>query len=431
MARTYEAALPGLHRLGSVSISASWVASSLGSWKYAGGKRDLRLDLLRGFAGFAMIVDHVGSAEHSWLANFTGGNHFFVSAAEAFVFISGLVMGIVYQPLIKKTGVSAALHKALKRAWTLYLVTVSVGLTFIALSLAVGTAWAPKIVPGHEASFVIDFVTLRRTFYLVDIPMMYTFLLLLAIPALYLLSRGHALIVLAASWGLWALWQASPGTLDVPWRVEDNTVFHVSAWQVLFITGLVIGWYRGNIERLVGRLPQQVALAGIAVVVGAAAFLYFLQVVALPSLQANSLVWSLFFDKPNVPVGRLLAFAIFTGFAFVLVSYAWRPIKSVLGWMLLPLGQNALTAYSLHLFVALVVSKAVGASFEASVGHSLTTSVQVLSVLAVWGALTVEPKLRELSASAMSSARLRIAATHWLQVSPDDIRYGVWRLAQR
>ena len=45
------------------------------------GKRDLRVDLLRGFCVFVMIVDHVGG-ETSWLYGLTGGNHFFVSAAE-------------------------------------------------------------------------------------------------------------------------------------------------------------------------------------------------------------------------------------------------------------------------------------------------------------------------------------------------------------
>src|ERR671939_252994 len=64
-------------------------------WRYAAeGKRDLRLDFLRGFGGFAMVVDHLGG--DSWLYALTGGNRFLVSAAEGFVFISGAVAGIVY-----------------------------------------------------------------------------------------------------------------------------------------------------------------------------------------------------------------------------------------------------------------------------------------------------------------------------------------------
>src|SRR6266550_3648324 len=104
MANTYEAAFPRFHIYASLSNLGGLLSGSLRSWKYTAGKRDLRLDLLRGFAAFAMIADHVGAAEYSWLANITGGNRFFVSAAEAFVFISGLVMGIVYGPLIAKIG---------------------------------------------------------------------------------------------------------------------------------------------------------------------------------------------------------------------------------------------------------------------------------------------------------------------------------------
>src|SRR5438105_2505860 len=77
--------------------TAGRLRTLLGSWRYVEAKRDLRLDLLRGFAAFAMIVDHVGPVESSWLAFLTGANRFCVSAAEAFVFISGFVMGMVYR----------------------------------------------------------------------------------------------------------------------------------------------------------------------------------------------------------------------------------------------------------------------------------------------------------------------------------------------
>jgi len=58
------------------------------------GKRDVRIDLLRGAAIVAMVVDHVGGRE-SWLYLLTGGNRFYVSAAEGFVFLAGLISGII------------------------------------------------------------------------------------------------------------------------------------------------------------------------------------------------------------------------------------------------------------------------------------------------------------------------------------------------
>ena len=62
---------------------------ALARWTYdrsadGASRRDLRLDLLRGFCVFVMVADHIGG-ERSWLYLFTSGNRFFASAAEGFV----------------------------------------------------------------------------------------------------------------------------------------------------------------------------------------------------------------------------------------------------------------------------------------------------------------------------------------------------------
>src|SRR6476661_8406612 len=95
-------------------------------------KRDLRIDLLRGFCVFAMIIDHIGGS--SWLYALTGGNRWLVSAAEGFVFLSGLTMGLVYREKIRRAGLRAAAMAALRRAGTLYLLTVALTLIFTALA---------------------------------------------------------------------------------------------------------------------------------------------------------------------------------------------------------------------------------------------------------------------------------------------------------
>src|SRR5262245_15137898 len=127
----------GSERLGRM-ISRLWPLD--GSWHYEVSKRDFRLDLLRGFAVIAMIADHIGG-ERSWLYAITGGDAFFISAAEVFVFISGLLMGIIYAEVIARHGLGAALMKSLHRAWTLYLMTISLTLTLMALSTQVGLGW--------------------------------------------------------------------------------------------------------------------------------------------------------------------------------------------------------------------------------------------------------------------------------------------------
>ncbi len=124
--------------------------SILMDWAYpAADKRDLRLDLLRGFAVVVMVVDHVGGS--SWLYLITGGNAFFVSGAEAFIFISGLVVGMVYGAMALKQGIWVAQKKALERAWTLYRLTVVLTLLFAAFSLYGGLEWAQIPAPWDKS----------------------------------------------------------------------------------------------------------------------------------------------------------------------------------------------------------------------------------------------------------------------------------------
>src|SRR5438093_13368185 len=102
-------------------LATARMRACLRSWRYAeSGKRDRRLDLLRGYCVFAMTVDHLDAP--TWLYVLTGGNRFFVSAAEGFLFISGLVMGVVYRPIVERFGLRAAAARALRRALLLYLV---------------------------------------------------------------------------------------------------------------------------------------------------------------------------------------------------------------------------------------------------------------------------------------------------------------------
>ena len=155
------------------------------AWAYRlPGPRDLRLDWLRGYATMAMVVDHIGSS--SYLHPLTGGNQFYVSAAEAFVFISGMIVGVVYGETLRKEGYGSAARKALLRAWTLYKLTVVLTVAFIFVVVRNNLPWASWLDHSEPAHFLLSVVTLRRTFVFVDIPLMYTLLMLLAPGGLWL-----------------------------------------------------------------------------------------------------------------------------------------------------------------------------------------------------------------------------------------------------
>lgn len=401
-----------------VARSATGGTEYATGWRYANGthKRDLRLDAIRGIAVLVMLINHLGGDE-SWLYALTGNDNFFISAAEPFVFISGMVMGIAYARVIRGQGILPAVTKALRRVLLLYALTVGVGLVFALTSLQFDLPWAPHWTADGLGDFVLSIVTLQRTYYLTDILLLYTLLVAAAVPALLLLARGYWWVVLGGTWALWGAWQRWPHRFDLPWHIADNDIFHFAPWQVLFFTALVIGYHRSSVERLLakgwsmparaaeriklrrsGRIRAVVSHSALAptvlvvtgIVVVSAILLY--QWVRYTPGSLDDLTLARMFEKAGMRPGRLVAFVPFMLFAFALLTVAWQPIKAAAGWLLLPLGQSALPAFTLHLFVAALVVKlqtAIGAVFpgigDVQANAAMSTLLQVAGIGLVWG----------------------------------------------
>ncbi len=360
-------------------VSINWRA-----WQYSGGKRDVRLDFLRGFAMLAMIANHIGG-ESSWLYVVTGGNRFFISAAEVFVFISGLVMGIIYAGLIARQGLRAALLKTTRRAWTLYLLTVSLSLALAVLVTRFPVEWTAYLTPTTWPELVWGLVTTQRTYMFTDVLLLYAFLVLAAGPLLALLARGYTGLVLLLSWGLWALWQVAPDSVVLPWPIIDNGTFHFSAWQVLFVMGLVVGFHRRALEKRLAHLNPLWLTVGAGALLTLAVGLYLTHLAPLSGLGQPDALNALLFDKANVRPGRLLVFATFMVFAYSLLTLAWTPFKRALGWLILPLGQKSLTAYTLHLFVGVLLALTLQAWAGPEADGGLNALIQLTGIALVWG----------------------------------------------
>ena len=211
--------------------------------------RDPRLDLLRGFCVFAMIVDHIGGT--SWLYALTGGNTGPVTAAEGFVFLSGLVLGIVSRQRVLKAGLGGAIRSTLARAWTLYWLTVALTLAFVGLTVTTDLSlWVDRSLFAEVTSWpalVVAIALVKFTWNGTDILALYALLLLAAPLAIFLLSEGKWRELLAGSWLLWLFYQLAPDQVVLPWRIEHATIFPVAAWQVLFVSALVVGYHRAEL----------------------------------------------------------------------------------------------------------------------------------------------------------------------------------------
>lgn len=350
----------------------------------ARGKRDLRIDLLRGFCVFVMIVDHVGG-ESSWLYVFTGGNRFFVSAAEGFVLLSGLSMGMVHANVIRRDGVRAMLEKVAGRARFLYVLTVALTIAFAGVSVALGTPWAAAATPApDEVSFALAVITFHRSYSLTDVLVLYTLLVLAAGPLLWLFSRGGTWLVLAVSFAAWTLAQVSLDLVPRAWSIVDGG-FPFSAWQLLFVIGLTVGYHRRRLEAFLR--PSRMIAVGLAAAVA---------LVAVNALATHLVagwtgipVQDLLFDKNDTRIGRVLALLGAASFFYAATTLAWTPIRRATGWLLMPFGQRSLFAYGVQLFVVAFWSSALMAPVRVDRENAL---FQGAAVLMVWAACLVRPR---------------------------------------
>ncbi len=327
------------------------------------GSRDLRLDLLRGYCVFMMVVDHVDV--WSPLLMLTGGNHFFVSAAEGFVFVSGLVMGLVYRRIIARRGLLAATGKALGRAAKLYLLTVVTSVGFMYLSAGLALPWAAGLDLPEDA---LRAIRLEKAFYLTDVLVLYTILVAIAPLVFAALSHGRPWLAIGVSVGLWGVHQF--WNLTLPWPAEGG-FYYVAAWQLLFVVGLVLGWHKNELARFGAIARAPLSLAAICLL--AIGFIWFSGQTHLldPFTAETGATVTDIFAKWNLPPLRLLACAVFFLGGFLLVDRLWRPIHRLAGDFLLRLGATALPAYIAHLPIVAIAS-----SYRATFLPTVPTAAQ-------------------------------------------------------
>jgi hypothetical protein len=331
----------------------TWLYSISHAWRYpAEEKRDLRLDLLRGFAVFVMVVDHFGGS--SWLYLITGNNRFFTSGAEAFVLISGMVVGIVYGGIAQRDGLRAAAIKALQRALTLYKLTVVMTLSFAVISDIFRLPWAQGVDLGDPLAFTLNVIFLRQTYYLADIPLLYTLLMAAAPLGLWLLYRRRTALLVVASFVVWLGFQYINANQIIILPIVGNTTFHPAAWQLIFFWAMAVGYHRQALWNKFSQLPRWPYFAFTTLLFVWLLHLYSTDARALvrlyPGIDTNVLVAELF-DKGTVAPGRIAATVIVFQFAYLALTFFWKPIWAMFGWILMPLGQNSLYSYTMHVVI--------------------------------------------------------------------------------
>nr|WP_221420851.1 OpgC domain-containing protein [Conyzicola lurida] len=384
------------------------------SWRYVddgSSSRDLRIDLFRGFIILAVVVTHIevaGALSYVTL-QFIGA----ITGAEMFVFLSGLVLGMVYPLGVRKFGELKSATGALRRAGKQYTVTIVVILVVFALSF-VPFLGAAAITTFTDRGTGLDGLGAEGTTYdlypnadrLLDYPppwyavrqllllemgpwpfnIMGLFVVLsVTIPAaMWLLKRKLWWVLLAVSWGLY-LWRTFvPDAPALPSQFE--AVFPLFLWQVLFAHGLVVGYYRKQITRALTSLPGRIITA--VVVVGYAGFLVYLwagytygfEPTPFPVGFYDSL-YGTAYQRVDMQWGRLADVVLMVVCTYAILTAFWKPINAAIGWLWIPLGQASLYVFVWQVFFALAVASIPGLDRS---NVWLGTGIHIGLILLVW-----------------------------------------------
>ncbi len=173
--------------------------------------RDLRLDLFRGVANWAIFLDHIPDNVVNWI---TTRNYGFSDAADLFVFISGYTASFVYARMMLERGFIVGATRLTKRVWQLYVAHIILFVIYIAsisyLALRFGDS---EIINEFNVAGLVDNATetLRQGLLLkfkpvnLDVLPLYIVLMGLFPPVLWIMLRQPNLTMLASI----ALWLAA------------------------------------------------------------------------------------------------------------------------------------------------------------------------------------------------------------------------------
>jgi len=333
------------------------------------GSRDLRVDWLRGLAMTCVIVNH--SRLSSLLSWFSYERFWVVTAAEVFVVLSGLVLGMVYGKKLARDGWLVVVRGLGRRALTLYVAFVSVTLSILVISLAGIDVGSLTTLDGEAAAWFLDprtmdaaawrdVVFMRYGPWAFEIVGLYVWLVVAAVPCLFALRFAGWRPVLAASWALYLWYRLAPHPLTT---AEFESSFPILAWQLLFVHGVAIGCNRERISEFVARSPKV-----LPIVVAGASAAFMVLALCNPWMDGPQwLRWDVvsperftdlyyrYFALAGLGIGRLLNLAVALPLGYALLTWGWK-VARPLGIVFVTLGQRSLGAFVLHVYGLLLLA---------------------------------------------------------------------------
>lgn len=320
-------------------------------------RRDLRLDLFRGVANWAIFLNHIPNNAGMWI---TTRNYGFSDAAEVFVFIAGYAAAIVYSKSMLAQGFNAGATRLLERAWQLYVAhVVLLVINLAVINWAAQTYNEPHLLDEFNVAGLTDDpvrtltqgLLLKYKPFNFDILPLYIVVLTACPPALWLMLRRPDVTIAAA---LVLYFAARQFEWNLPAYPSGVWYFNPFTWQFLFMLGAWCALGGASRMRTIIRSP--------AVLVIGTAYLSFALVMTMaghfetfgrtfPEWLVSAFNPN---DKTNLAPYRVVHFIVIAVLVIRFLPIDWRGLES--RWLrpLIVCGQRSLEVFCVGLLLSFV-----------------------------------------------------------------------------
>ena len=356
------------------------------SWAYVdtGSTRDLRLDFMRGIVIPLLFASHF---EYFSALMYIGWERVgVVSTAEIFVILAGIVVGMVFGKRLRNEGLAASMPALINRSVKLYLTNVVLIFIIAAIryfpeidSTIITTFHSPfsgktyPLFPPMESGvfkLISQAFLLRIGPHQFQIVGMYVAMFILVTPfVFFMISRQRVGLLLGISWIIYLInfgaHEPNHGSPAFrPTGAQFEYAFPILAWQLIYVHGVVAGYFKKNlIEFFATHLGTVILYVSFALT-----FAFFLLTWNNPMPQFSGVSLQMitpetfhswygqYFQKYKLGPGRVLNVAVLLITMYAILSRYWTPINKVLGWFFIPLGQASLYVFYVHIFFLLIIA---------------------------------------------------------------------------
>ncbi len=322
-------------------------------------KRDLRLDLFRGLANWAMFLGHISSTFLAW---FSFRNYGFSDGADLFVFISGYTSALVFARKMLERGFVFGTTRLLRRVWQIYVAHVLLFVFYLASVLFLADRFgasdfihrfnvAPLLVAPVETltqGLMLKFKPLN-----LDVLPLYVVLMGAFSPVLWLMLRrrnwvmlGSVLLYVAARRFGW----------NLPSYPSGVWYFNPFAWQLLFVLGAWLAL--GGAETLHFLIRSRLVLFCAVIYLSFAAAMTLAAHLPEPHAIFPRVLFEAFTpnDKTNLAPYRFLHLAILIIVVVRLIPIDAPGLQAAIWRPLVKCGQQSLEVFCVGIYLSFLGS---------------------------------------------------------------------------